>query len=1418
METTVNGFGGLNQDMGYDSIPNNLYIDAKDIRITTTDGESQGSFTNLQGHEQGFIIPQDDYGTPNGLKEIIGVATIRNKFVIFVTDDSNTNGWIYQVVYDEDRNIASTSPSIVYWNANLLFRKQWPIEALGRYESDCVQRVYWTDYNNYFRSLNITDPQLATFDDGLVDVFPDVEWTQPIIKAIPSGGNIFTGIYQASFKLLTSDGKETLISPPSVTLHIVSDSEGIPSLQYNGDPLGSATNKSILVSIDTTNYQEFYKIILIISYSDTLLGTPQIFEVESMEIGTQTSVEFLFTGEESSTIVDINDYTSRVYPFKTFKTMTQKDNSLVVANIKQQRFSIQDLLEVDETFDPLASRYNSSGDLPSIVDYTDNEIKFNVPYNKDAHWDTNWHLNEQFKYQQDGITLGGEGVNVSYTFTLEPMIADDNASPSIANVSSTGSTIDLEDSYTYFNNSYPSLASPQLSGLIRGFKRGETYRIGLVGYNDKGEASFVEFIGDIKFPDISEHDNLNNESGTDYFPLSKEDGDNTIAYNLGLEFNIDFSTAPSLLTKLKSYQIVRVKRENTDKRRITTGIYKTFSKLPVGTATGNYDFASPSGGDNILHLSTTPSGVLNEGNFTMLPTQTYNGYQLYGDYFAFYSPEIMFDFNNFKQYLGAVNNGYMLITGSYKDYSSSNPRYTVNAEGVQYDTTGLEDLGIVWDIRKKLPTTLPIDRYTPLAPYTGEDRGVEYIKKIDDRGFALFNNDRLAPNIDFTTIVGPFTGGAGSLYMRNYYANVDSADDLNNPNGASDSFIYKGASGLLGRLNSVSIDPLTGLTLPVFSNQVYFNGGTQVIPDGTTSIDGLPIMDIIVPKSEIYNGYSQEALESNIFIPCSPVLPISETTFRCFGGDTFLNLWTFQEATTWVDRDFYQQASSANRYNRNVTKTINIIIESSINIELNYGSTLKTGVRYSVLGGPSGQEHTRWRQETRNSSTDYGKALEMYKYNNVYSKESNTVNYFIDPRRDFGICFTNDIRALLSNVKTNEEIVDSWTKFGVLNFWDIDDYGPINKILNWKNYVYFFQDKALGVYSINPRALVATSDGIQTELGTAQGIVKHQYISETNGSIHQWAIKATDTAIYYFDAISKKLWTFQGGNNPLSEIKGLHSLIQLLPKGCFVRKENGGDNPIMLTGVHIGKDNINDEVLFTFLSSGFFLLLRPETKYDKGQIVFYAGIYYEVIQSFVSTTEEDMVEELELNSIEYFTNKPLDTTLVYDELMQQFSSSYSAAPKIYLENSNILLSPDPLNSEIVYIHNKGDYGRIYGEIQESFIKFVVNPNADINKVLRFIEFNSIVRDTNKVIDRTTTITAFRIQTEYQDSGKIDFSPLRFKRKFSKWRLKIPRDILTASQRGRFRSTYFIVTLYYDNESNKELIANRVLSYYDIQIF
>ena len=1455
MEQQINTYQGMNKDTAYDTIQSSLYIDAKDIRITTTSGESFGAFTNIKGNVESFTIPNEgdfqsdpvQYWTADN-PEIIGYTTIRNKIIFFVADDSNTQGWIYEVQYDPaTREILPGYPSLKYYSSNLNFRKEWPIEALGRYESDVIQRVYWTDYNNYFRAINIADPDLVNLPSGQVDIFPDVEYTQPLLKTISGGGSLMSGEYQVSYRLITVDGKETLIAPPSNLIHITTPSESlVQSAQYTGNLTASNSGKAISIQVDTNNYATFDKIEFIVIYHFGQNSTPIVTSVEKLGIGGASTITFVYTGSEGTTFpIELLTFTTKNYAFKTPKTITQKDSSLVIANIKGSNISVQDLLS-SGTFDAKIRRYDSSSNPPFTPGTPENDLKnaFNVDYNKDAHWDRDWNLNSQYRYQSDGARLGGEGPNISFTFHLETYTMDGSSTPGFANVANIPDyvyTHNLDDGYgTYANTTFPNHASPFISGLLRGYKRGETYRFGIVFYTIKGETTFVEYIGDIKFPDISEEDSVNNSSGTKFWPLSVETLSSvTLGYSLGIQFTIDLSSCPELLSQITGYQIVRVERTEIDKRRLTQGIYKGFYLDPVASATLSFNLQVNSS-PNVLHLYPYyPDSLEDNGCFSTLTgteetyITPYLDYQIFGEYLGFYSPEISYNYNNSRaiaQNLGS--NPCLLLTGAYLHKDTNSP------SSIDLSSTNLGEYD--YDYRTTVRNTVPVTF-----------NSIHNIKKWDS--INLFSMEDTA---DYKLKV---TGEINGYYMRNYWCIDDwqgawttAGINPNDPNaglGTSDiPQFYKAGTSLVGRIDRIQTDLLTGNALPsnsIASNPYFMtpingndgNGNPYILirdistgtPENATNHifynDSYPILDLLIPRNEVYGGSTQDALESNIFIPASPFissnnLVSSSDSFIVFGGDIFINMFTLQPGMTEFNEEFYK---TNNRYKQNNSITEVYPIESSINIDLAAGSTIKTEVKYDY----NSNEYTLLRQEVNNSFIGYAQSNTMYSYNTVYSRENKDVTYFVKPLGSNSNSIVNDVRAYLSNVKINGETVDSWTQYGVNNYYDIDDYGPINKIVNFKDIVHFLQDRAVGAYAINRAAITTTADGVPTALGTGTGFGKHQYYSKEHGSIHQYGVKVTNSGLYFFDAIHRKIFALQtegtqSQNSPITEVTGLHSFIQALPKAVFMRKENGGDNPILKRGITIGKDKINDEILFTFLGTGDFVLLNTNTNYPIGTIVYenLSELYYIVTTEFTSaSTRPNAVRDLLANS-EVVTEADnfRDETLVYDELMQQFSSRYSAKPTIYLENGDIILSPNPNEHATIFTHNLGNYGEFYGTIQECSLTLVINPQADINKVLRTIEFNSIVRDDAKVVERDKTITAFEISTQYQSTGKIPFSADRIKRKFDKWRVKIPRNQLSVSRHDRLRSTYFVLTLYFDNNDNKEIIVNRLMSYFDYQIF
>ena len=1541
MEGHVNTYGGINQDAAYDSIKPNMYIDAKDIRISTDTGESQGAFTNMKGNTLSFVIPIRNDLVPSGnvfpsgwnasSPEVIGYTTIRNSIILFVADDSNTKGWIYEVQYDLATREVDTAvyPKLIYYNELLFFKKEWPIEALGRFENESTQRIYWTDYNNYFRSLNIKEPTLDTTFVGLIDIFPDVKFNQPLLQSVTGGGELNSGEYQIGYRLITFDGKETLVSPPSNLIHIVNSSESLSqSASYVGNSKKDASGKAMTLTVDTTLYYnggnaEFEFIEFLALYYETATAQPVALSIEQQTISSNLAT-FLYTGTEG-TIIDIElfTFTSKNFAFKTFKSVTQKDNYLVGANIKSSTISAQSLLGPGEELDTRTYRYNSSlaTEIPIINDNRD-ALAHNDTLNEDKHWNPDWHTNGQYKYKANGTTLGGDGTNVSYTFHIEPMTIDGDQAATFGNLGPFRQTFDnhnLDDGYTYTNTNFPNNTSPNISGLLRGYKRGETYRFGIIFYTPKGEATYVEYIGDIKFPDISERDGVNNDSNTKYWPLST-DGTSygfaglpnmTVGFNLGIRFNI--TLPPIFSSKIESYQIVRLDRENNDKRRLCQGMLKThYWSLPsVNNETPNdYDFRV-NGSDNVVHLwdyrrnisDTCVKGAsygsmaffMDEQNLYSPLLAPFSGVpigkavhatgaekKIRSQHLAFFSPELSYDYNQIKDIASSLaSNPCLLMTGHYTteddgiDYKVDYQGHIITASGEPL----LDNMHGIYDYGYKYRRVNPISFGS-----------IENIKKF--KSVSYFDmRDSSNATIDTKTAnwlsaANPVINGMQTpSYVRNYFVwhkgvSTTGSHVLNKPNSSGTiSFVSGSNCALLNNDNAIlaragtNISVLTdSIVTDYFTNaaivhprppviftdyfkikdhyyfldttvtpnidnsygiEPYYSSGPLVASAPTT--EAIPLADILIPRLEVYGGSTRNALESNVFIPASPIIDKTESSPIVFGGDIFIGMFSCQIAMAELNGEFYKKTGT-NDYKDSLSRTDLMATESAINLNLSYGADTSRGVKFSI--GTSQERY--WRQEDNNDFTNYALKFQdetfyrMYGYDAVFSSANNQLNFFIKPGSLSDLSLTNDVRAYLSAIKVNGENIDSWTKFAINDYYDIDDHGPINKILNFKDDVYFVQDEGIGNYSINREAVTTTDDGVPTELGTAKGWGKHRYLSKEIGSIHQWAVKATNTAIYFFDAIHRKIYMLGAGKTaaagiqttPLSELKGMHSFLQELGDGVFARKGTGGDNPILLKGAHIGADEINDEVIFTFLTSNFYgpvQVLAVLTTYAINTLVDVSGII-RLMTSEVTTTNtiEGARSEVIAASTVIALNRIEDTSIVYDELVGQFSTRLSINPKIWINNGDNLMTSDhdPTLSVTtnIYTHNIGNWGEFYGTQEECELTLVINPKADLNKVLRTLEFNSIVRNDDKQITRTETITAFRVKTETQDSGKINYSAGRIKRRFDKWRIKLPRDINSTSQKGRFRSTHFLLTLYFDNTTNKELIMNRLISYYDPQIF
>jgi len=595
--------------------------------------------------------------------EVIGWTELRDSIVLFTTNDatqSGGNGQIWFVQYNKATD--TYTPEIRYTCDSLNFTKWHPIEAVARYENETTQRVYWTDNFNKVRSANVASINTSMgIDPNLLNLEPGITFSKPVVQKIGSGGSLQAGVYQYAYRLSSVTGAQTKFSPASNLLNVVEFAEnGVEwdmDGEYNGTNPGTATTKSVTIKIKGLD-PAYDTVDALYLYYGSLTAPPEIFQFESAGIPSNGEITIVHTGAETSFTISESEYKAFGLPFETVKTISYQDNRLLVGNIKTAEnenlrfhsrayrfghiaravdtegysnypaapgtpgipFNDQNSYDLrDGTGTPVTTDIRSY--IPGIniddIDwgYKDPEdVSVSVivrdainPYNK-SDWLKGKHL--PFKFQTDGRTLGGEGPYINYEFTF---LNEDNVpfesydqlayQPTAPLLSSNKPTITYDfntNGELYTSTDTPkSDKSPYLNNTARGYMTGEIYRFGIVLYDKSGNPGFVNWIGDIKFPERWEiranvtipgtGGNPNGEVGSptsqpgyygyDLIGNMNSDGgesdldiDTSTYYlnQMGLKFTV---TIPNeIIENLSGYEIVRVKRAPGDKTKLTQGI------------------------------------------------------------------------------------------------------------------------------------------------------------------------------------------------------------------------------------------------------------------------------------------------------------------------------------------------------------------------------------------------------------------------------------------------------------------------------------------------------------------------------------------------------------------------------------------------------------------------------------------------------------------------------------------------------------------------------------------------------------------------------------------------------------------------------------------------------------------------------
>jgi len=1326
-------------------------------------------------------------------------------------------------------------------------------EALGRYEKTDVANLYFTDNYNQPRVFNLLNPQHFAVDEKMLDWKPSVDFSVPIIQKVLNSGTLKVGSYQFAYRLKTTDGGVTQFSPLSKLINITDKNEFLPYIEYFGADADTFSTKSIKFKVEGLDLNFDFVEFAVIEYN--VKDIPLIYIFKELPI-TSKKVEVVYSGNENKFPIQLAELVSPRINFDRVKTFTQKKNRLYPANTRKSNFEIKGWDTRSYRFDSNGQYrlYNQNGTFitgtgldTQLQTLSDNQDAVN-PYNDDSgtvygilgsYNDSTrdqWFSIFQYKYKQDGVTFGGEGVNIDYEIISEEYLGDTtiytskNGVPfnSVGNLPTpTNINFGITDQ-EYDIGGFADDKNIYIQETLRSHHIGEVYRYGIVLLNSKGEESFVNWIADIRIPEPREGSQ---------FALSRTFGTDLYLRTILIRFELrNISTLIANNPGVTAIKIVRKERDVLNRNRHGMGVLMAPLGGKVMISPDSFGIDSDPG-TTILQL-TRIQNEDNGGNRVIQDKTTPNGFGLYADTLSnsdynattgnrFPRPRYNFDFD--KNLTDYTYSGRLPILKSpeidFGKYGNQATHFNVVS---RYDW---EEVAY-W--RKYVSAaTAPAHRKESKAFYL-------FLTSVVDSGKTLYSNNMIDINktreLDIQSIVPQnFSSFMDRDYhhigtYRRYYDTADGTGIL--PSAVEHRFNTLASLGAKMLFTEVN-----GTKLESDINGDYKDGNINA----RTRVN---VVSLCSYNSGQYGGpWRSSRYQDEYRITCE-IVPISVLTNPQtvkVAGDVFTTFYT--SVVSFMH--WKQEGTSNEDYDRDVVPA-----RTPTGLGAIYGpmrhfmSSLAIGFPCQTMINVKMRYGKYWNKDQVTStptidSLDFANFLvDEYNENESYSQENNLKSHLSKP---FNAKFVEEqpFTVWVSENKLDGEKIDNWRNYLINNQKDVEGlYGPINKIASFKDVILAYQNRGIARILSEEISSVANTDGQVFQIGIGNILVSHEYVSKETGTIHQHSVVVGPDSIYHFDARLKKMFMFSKGMVPITDIKGLHAFF----KENLAGRVLVDDQPLLSRSVHGEYDSKYNKVYYTF-SDSFYIESKisqfPILPVNPGTILTFVDCTVEnpnhlkinkdytingVKFRLVGLTQVGLLWTVNLlylggnwsnidGNVKWFYLED-KFTIAYNRFLEAFESFYSFTPNLYLGTGKRFLSANPYDmSGSVYSHNKGRFGVFYDQpIEKLKAEFFVNPDPTSKATFRtnYFEFWSQVRDENDVDIFDESISGLKVTNDYQstEDSLLPLNDVSLKRFERTWGVNLIRDYSAVYPlKPYLRDKYIKVYLEYDNANNNSFVLH-----------
>ena len=206
---------GMNRDTSVSAFSQEFAFENVNLRLATNEGNTMMSWVNEKGTKE-MRLDIDNNGWSSAVSDRImgipvGTAVLNHKLVVFTVD--GTTSYIYTFESSDSTNYDFKGK--VLYCGNLGFDAGYPLETLVSYESEDIQKVYWTDNKNQPRFINISpymDSRIEDYNDHSFDFVEELALQENVsVQKIFGTGEFPPGVIQYAFTYYNKYGQESNI-------------------------------------------------------------------------------------------------------------------------------------------------------------------------------------------------------------------------------------------------------------------------------------------------------------------------------------------------------------------------------------------------------------------------------------------------------------------------------------------------------------------------------------------------------------------------------------------------------------------------------------------------------------------------------------------------------------------------------------------------------------------------------------------------------------------------------------------------------------------------------------------------------------------------------------------------------------------------------------------------------------------------------------------------------------------------------------------------------------------------------------------------------------------------------------------------------------------------------------------------------